>query len=89
VQVYGRVVRFPYTPVAAWMYYVLFLKKSLTSLELKSRTGTWCSAGALLCAAGAAPPALPLPPQALPGAVGVACCRPPSLVELFALELRS
>jgi hypothetical protein len=69
--------------------YVLFLKKSLTSLELNSRTGTWCGAGALLWAAGGAPAALPLPPQALLEAVGVVCCRPPSLVGLFALELRS
>lgn len=69
---------------------VLFFKKSRTSLLLKSRTGTWCTAGALFCAAGAGagPAALPLPPQALPVVVEGACCRPPSLVGVFAPELR-
>jgi hypothetical protein len=62
---------------------------SRTSLALKSRTGTWCTAGALLCGAGAGagPVALPLPPQALPEFVAGAC-RPPSLVGVFAPELR-
>jgi hypothetical protein len=68
---------------------VLFLKKSLTSLALKSRTGTWCTGGALVCVAGGPPALLPLAPQALPAPVDVAWGRPLSLVGVFAPELRS
>jgi hypothetical protein len=66
---------------------VLLFKKSRTSFALKSRTGTWCSAGAEACAACAEPAALPLPPQALPEAADTGCGRPPSLVGVFVAEL--
>lgn len=68
---------------------ILFFKNSLTSLLLKSRTGTWWTAGAVLGVAEAGPAAFPLAPQAFPEAAGVACGRPPSLVGVFAPELRS
>jgi hypothetical protein len=83
----------PMAPRTSWslrlMADVLFFKKSRTSFALKSRTGTWSTTGPLVCPAGAGPAALPFPPQALPGAAGAACGRPPSLVGVFAPELRS
>jgi hypothetical protein len=77
------------TDARLWMFDILFLKKSLTSLALKSRTGTCCTAGALLVVADAGLVALPLAPQAFPEAAVVACGRPPSLEGVFAPELRS
>lgn len=77
------------TDARRWMLDILFLKKSLTSLALKSRTGTCCTAGALLVVAAAGPVALPLPPQAFPEAADVDCGRPPSLEGVFVPELRS
>lgn len=71
--------------------HVLFLRKSLTSLALKSRTGTWCSAAGPwtgdVIAAGAE--GFPLGPQAPPEGAVVACGRGPSLVGVLVPEERS
>ena len=75
---------------------ILFFKNSLTSFALKSFTGKWLSGWAWAVADVApvpapapAPAALPcLVPQAFPVSDDMACCRPLSLVGVFAPELR-
>ena len=71
---------------------VLFFRNSLTSFALKSLTGKWLSGWAWAVADVApapAPAALPcLVHQAFPVSDDMACCRPLSLVGVFAPELR-
>lgn len=79
----SQYVRKPMQATALLGHDILFLKNSLTSFALNSRTGTWCS-GAALCVPGAV---LPLPPQALLPAAGVVLSLVP--VGVLAPEFRS
>lgn len=84
-----------YTTAAAAVGDVLFFKKSLTSLALKSFTGTWCSgcdwAGVAVVVAvvcGGPDAFACLAPQTLAVGGAMGCWRPASLVGVLAPELR-